>query len=141
MSALGKGCRGPRFESEKPEGYAGNPVGAGGPWGLSQVIIVNTLNHGAISCLDPQDVVELPSYVDQNGVHPMAVSAIPEESRGLLQAVKNYERLTVQAVQENSYNKAWQALAVHPLVPDAEVARRILDDYIVQHAQYFPVLR
>lgn len=138
-----KAAEAPAFESEKPEGYAGIALSVleallgGSP----QVIIVNTLNHGAISCLDPQDVVELPSYVDQNGVHPMAVSAIPEESRGLLQAVKNYERLTVQAVQENSYNKAWQALAVHPLVPDAEVARRILDDYIVQHAQYFPVLR
>jgi len=133
----------PASASEEPEGYAGIALAVlEGIFGNSpQIVIVNTLNHGAVSCLDPDDVVELPSYVDLNGVHPLAVSAIPEESRGLLQIVKNYERLTIQAVKENSYQKALQALTVHPLVPDAEIAGKILDDFMVQHAQHFPELK
>ena len=132
----------PAVATGEPEGYAGIAMSVlGGILGNSpQIVIVNALNNGAISCLDPEDVVEVSSYVDINGVHPMAVSAVPEESRGLLQVVKSYERLTIQAVQENSYKKALQALTVHPLVPDAEITGKILDEFVTLHGKYFPVL-
>lgn len=106
----------------------------------AHVIVLNAVNHGAITDLDKSDIVELPCYVDINGVHPIVVSHIPEESRGLLQVVKNYERLTVQAATEGSYKKALQALSAHPFVPDALTAQAILDDFIEAHGEYFPEL-
>lgn len=101
------------------------------------VTVVNTVNGCALSCLDPTDVVEIPSLVDGNGIHPIRVEGpIPEHCRALLQAVKGYERLAAQAALEQSYELALQALIVHPLVPDARVAKRILDDLIAAHQAY-----
>jgi 6-phospho-beta-glucosidase len=57
-----------------------------------------------------------------------------------MKSVKAYERLTIQAVVERSYDLALKALALHPLVPSYETAKLILDDYIVQHGKYFPEL-
>lgn len=129
-------------EEESATGYAGIALTVlrGLTGKLPQVIVVNALNFGAIMDLNENDIVELPCYVDVNGVHPIVVSHIPEESRGLLQIVKNYERLTIQAVRERSYKKALQALTVHPLVPDATFAKMILDDFIKVHQAYFPQL-
>jgi 6-phospho-beta-glucosidase len=58
-----------------------------------------------------------------------------------MKMVKAYERLTIQAAVEGSYELALQALALHPLVPSYETARAILDDYRVQHAAYLSYLK
>ena len=47
--------------------------------------------------------------------------------------VKAYERLTVRAAVEGSYELALKALLVHPLVGSYDVARSILDDYLAVH--------
>jgi alpha-galactosidase/6-phospho-beta-glucosidase family protein len=41
---------------------------------------------------------------------------------------------------EGSYELAWKALALHPLVPGVEIARQILDEYREQHGVLFPAL-
>jgi alpha-galactosidase/6-phospho-beta-glucosidase family protein len=58
-----------------------------------------------------------------------------------MQRVKKYERLTIQAALEGSYELAVEALAAHPLVPSLTVAQEILADYIQQHGEYFPELK
>lgn len=106
---------------------------------IPKLMLLNVVNNGAINCLDDEDVVEIPVYIDKNGLHPLNISEIPEHARGMLQTVKSYERLTIKAAVENSYSYALQALVVHPLIPDVKTARSILDDYINQH-EYFPKL-
>jgi 6-phospho-beta-glucosidase len=59
---------------------------------------------------------------------------------GLIQQVKEYEHLTIQAAVEKSYSKALMALTTHPLVRDYSLARLILDGYIAGHRPYFPPL-
>lgn len=93
------------------------------------------------SFLRENDVVEVPTYIDSNGIHPLLVKGeIPEECQGLLQVVKSYERLVIEAVKENSYEKALKALSIHPLVPGMEIAKAILDEYIESHTSFFPSL-
>ncbi|MFQ5875203.1 MAG: hypothetical protein ACE5JL_15585 [Dehalococcoidia bacterium] len=58
-----------------------------------------------------------------------------------MKQVKEYERLTVEAAISGSYRLALKALALHPLVPTYEVAKRILDDYIEAHGDLFPELK
>ncbi|SIQ22901.1 family 4 glycosyl hydrolase [Halanaerobium kushneri] len=106
----------------------------------AELMLLNVVNNGAINCLDDQDVVEIPVYVDKNGLHPLNIADIPEHARGMLQAVKSYERLTIKAVKDKSYASALQALIIHPLIPDLKAARSILDDYIENH-RYFPELK
>ncbi len=98
---------------------------------------LNVPNRSVIPCLEPEDIVEVLARIDSNGVHPFRpIKAIPEQCRGLLQAVKSYERLAVQAAMEQSYRKALLALTGHPLVPDALVARHMLDDICRAHRPY-----
>lgn len=107
-----------------------------------QIIPINVRNNGTLPCLAEDDVVEVQSLVDANGVHPFSVAVdVPPHSRTLLQRVKGYERLTIEAVKHNSYTLALQALTCHPLVPDFDTAKAILDAYIAEHGPYMPELK
>jgi 6-phospho-beta-glucosidase len=104
------------------------------------VQVLNVANQGAIAAMDTLDVVEVPVLVSHGQVHPLEVSEIPSHCMGLMQQVKQYEHLTIEAAIENSYQKALLALAIHPLMRDFSTARSILDEYIIRHKGYFPEL-
>jgi 6-phospho-beta-glucosidase len=105
-----------------------------------RTIILNVPNHGAVPGMASEDVIEVTCYVGNGVVLPLAVGDIPSHALGLMQQVKAYERLTIEAAVEGSYATAVKALSLHPLVPSYEVAKAILDDYIEQHGEYFPTL-
>lgn len=104
------------------------------------VQILNVANQGAIPAMDTLDVVEVPALVSHDRVQPFEVEHIPMHCLGLIQQVKQYEQLTIEAAVENSYQKALLALAIHPLVRDFSTARSILDEYIIRHQGFFPEL-
>jgi 6-phospho-beta-glucosidase len=58
--------------------------------------------------------------------------------RGLLQIVKAYEELTVEAAVHGDYNAGLQALTIHPLVGSIDVAKKILDDILEENREYLP---
>ncbi len=124
------------------EGYSGVALGVIGalrsPTG--SLSILNVPNRGAIEGMADDDVVEVTCYLGQGMIRPLAVGAIPGHALGLIKQVKVYERLTVQAAVEGSYDLALKALSLHPLVPSLSAARSILDDYRQQHGAYFPAL-
>jgi len=88
-----------------------------------EVHIVNTRNNGAMPELPPASVVELRSVVDKNGARAIPVPPMPPSIRGLTQAVKAYEELTVLAAVEGDEQVALQALLAHPLVPSFSAAQ------------------
>ena len=90
-----------------------------------EVHIVNTRNNGALPDLPPHCVVELPSVINKSGAQAVPVAPMPPVIRGLTQAVKAYEELTVQAAAEGDERTALQALLAHPLVPSFAVAQRL----------------
>lgn len=102
--------------------------------------ILNTPSHGSIPGMDEGEVVEVTCYVGHGSIRPLAIGKIPEHALELMQRVKKYERLTIQAALECSYELAIEALAAHPLVPSPAIAKEILADYIQQHGRYFPKL-
>jgi len=51
------------------------------------------------------------------------------------------EKLTVDAWIEGSYHKLWQALTLSKTVPNARVAKLILDDLIEANKEYWPELK
>jgi 6-phospho-beta-glucosidase len=124
------------------EGYSGVALGSiealRSPSG--GLAILNVPNRGALPGMANDDVVEVTCYVGHGAIRPLAVGAVPDHVLGLLKRVKAYERLTIQAACQGSYELALKALAVHPLVPSLGVARAILDDYRQQHGAYFPAL-
>lgn len=93
-------------------------------------MILNVPNRGAIEGLRDDDVVEVTCLVDEHGAHPIAQGRMPEAASTLVAQVKLYERLTVTAAVEGSYDAALGALLAHPLVGSFPVARAILDGYV-----------
>jgi 6-phospho-beta-glucosidase len=100
--------------------------------------IIQVLNQGALDDLPAAASVEVPCLVDRLGPHPLRMGAIPLAIRGLIQSVKAYESLTVQAAVEGSRQLALQALMAHPLVPSWEVARPLLDELLTANRKWIP---
>lgn len=125
------------------EGYAGVALdlieGLSGRW--PHVMYLNLPNQGAVAGMGHDDVVEVPAFVNRELIRPLALDAPPSHCLGLMQQVKDYERMTLSAAVQGSYPLALQALGMHPLVRDHAKAKTILDEYIQGHGAYFPELR
>lgn len=94
------------------------------------VIPLNVRNRGSIPVLQDEDVVEVPCVVNANGAHPLAVGGVPAAVRGLLERVKQYERLTVRAAAAESADHAVAALTANPLVPSREAAASLVQAFL-----------
>ena len=100
--------------------------------------IVQVLNQGAVDDLPADASVEVACLVDRTGAHPLRCGQMPLPIRGLVQAVKAYESLTVQAAVEGSKRIALQALMAHPLVPSWSVATALLADLLAANRPWIP---
>lgn len=128
----------PRPFGEGSEGYAGVALDLmeGLTGGGARYTAVNVPNEGAIAGLDDDDVVEVSCRVDADGVHPLPIGEIPAPQRALVQAVKSYERFTVDALRTRSRVDAVHALMAHPLVVSYSRATALADDYLAAHAEH-----
>lgn len=98
--------------------------------GQKRRFIVNIRNRGRIAGLDDNVVVEVSEDIDALKMWRTDAIKMPLYVRGLVQAVKAFESMTVQAIYEGSYDKAVLALMSHPLVGQYDVAKAILDDIL-----------
>lgn len=97
---------------------------------------ISVPNNGAIRCLMPEDVTEISCIINKSGAHPVRIDNIPERNTLLIQQVKRFERLTVQAIDEKSKELAIDALMGHPLVGSYSLAKDLVDDYIEVFKDY-----
>lgn len=101
--------------------------------------VVNVRNNGIISCLPDDVAIEVNCVIKSDGPHPIALSKqLPPQIRGLLQVVKAYEELTVEAAVHGDYRAALQALTIHPLVGDEQLAKALLEEILEENADYLP---
>ncbi len=98
-------------------------------------------NNGAIENFDPDAMVEIPCLVGKDGYEPLSIGKIPTFQKGLMEQQVACEKLVVDAWEEKSYNKMWQAYTMNRCVPSAKVAKDLLDDYIVANKEYWPELK
>ena len=106
-----------------------------------KTFIVMVRNDGIIEGMPDDAMVEVAASVGKNGPDPYAVGKIGTFYRGLMENQYAYERLTVEAWMEGSYEKALQALTLNRLVGDAKKARKVLDALIEANKGYWPELR
>lgn len=95
--------------------------------------VVNVQNNGVLPELPTDCVVEVTASVDARGAHPFMIGKLEPEIRGLIQQVKAYEELTVEAAVHGDYHKALLALVNNPLVSSSHKAQRLLDKFIEHH--------
>lgn len=98
-------------------------------------------NNGAIVNFDPTAMVEVPCIVGSKGPEPLTQGEIPRFQKGLMEQQVAVEKLVVEAWAEGSYQKLWQALTLSRIVPNARVAKELLDDLIEANKEFWPELR
>jgi len=107
-------------------------------YNLKKIYIVIVKNNGIISNLDDDVMVEVASVMTANGPRPLAVGKIPTFYKGLIESQSAYEKLTVDAYFEGSYEKALQALTLNRTIVSAKKAREVLDKLIEANKEYWP---
>jgi 6-phospho-beta-glucosidase len=93
-------------------------------------VVLNVPNHGAIQDLDAADVVEVPCAIDCNGARPVETGALPHSVRGLLLAVKEYERTIIRAAAFGSRALAQLAMTEYPIIGQWELAGRLVESLV-----------
>jgi 6-phospho-beta-glucosidase len=104
--------------------------------GNSAELVVNVPNQGAIPGMRDDDVVEIACRCDAEGIVPIVLDPVPEDCLLLMQTVKRYERLTVEAIATRSRSLAVEALLVHPLIGSYSVARGLVDAYLAEYRDH-----
>lgn len=99
-------------------------------------------NKGAIPNLRQDAVVEVPCYVNANGVEPISLREdIPDFHKGLMEAQVASEKLLVDAFFENSYQKALESFTLNQTIPNSDVAKKVLDELIEANGDYWVELK
>lgn len=105
----------------------------------NEIHVVDVKNNGALSFMDKDDVVEVKCLINSKGAAPIKLEYFDNPYIiGLTKAVKAYEKLTVKAGLEGSYDAALAALMVHPLVGDYYKAKGVLDEMLEANQEFLP---
>lgn len=125
------------------QGYAGVALGVMAAITRNEraTMILNVRNGLTIAGLPADAVVEVPTMVDANGVHPLTTAPPALDQLGLMQQVKAVERHVIAAALTGSRDEALLAFALHPLVDSVTVARQLLDGYVERIPEVAAVLK
>ncbi|WML41477.1 6-phospho-beta-glucosidase [Neobacillus sp. OS1-2] len=99
---------------------------------------VNTMNNGAIASLPYDSAVEVSCIITKDGPKPMAMGDLPMPVRGLVQQIKSFERVAIEAAVTGDYGTALLAMTINPLVSNDRVGKLILDEMLEAHKDYLP---
>ena len=100
--------------------------------------VVDVRNDGAIPGLPDDAVVEIPARVGASGATVGHFDPLAPELLGLVQQVKAYERLTVDAAVHGDRKSALKALLANPLVGRYHVATALLDALLDANRRHLP---
>jgi len=94
-------------------------------------IIVNTQNRGSLAEVEPGDIVEVPCTISDNAITPEPCGTLPEAVRGLVLAVKAYERAAIEAALSGSELAARKAMLLYPAIGEWEPSKELLKQLVV----------
>ncbi|MCB0190334.1 MAG: hypothetical protein KDJ65_00165 [Anaerolineae bacterium] len=101
-------------------------------------LAVNLPNEGYITNLPAGAIVETPGLVSGMGIRGVGVGELPEPVAELCRRELTVTRLCVDAAVLGDRQAALQCLLLDPVITDLDVARQILDDYLVTYRDYLP---
>ena len=105
---------------------------------LGEIHVCNVRQQGAIPGWDPNWVLEMPCKVDREGIIPLPAEPLPKACFGLLAQVKTYEQLTVEAAVKGDRKALYEALMVHPLGPQVDKVKEVLEDLLTTNKRFLP---
>ncbi|CAM3718912.1 6-phospho-beta-glucosidase [Erysipelothrix urinaevulpis] len=99
---------------------------------------VNTLNNGAISDLPSDCAVEVACVITKDGPKPISVGSLKPQIKGMIEVIKNFEKLTIEAAITGDRDLAITALSSNPLCPSTYKAVEVVDELLQAHKLYLP---
>ncbi len=111
--------------------------------GESTVINGNVANQGLISNLPQNLSVEVPCYIDKNGIQPINVGELPPQLAAVMMTNVNVQQLTVEAALTGKKDYVYQAAMMDPHTA-AELSLdeiwNLVDDLLKAHGDMIPPL-
>jgi len=102
----------------------------------NEIHVVNIKNNDALPQLPPDVVVEVSAVINKFGARALKVPSLETRIRGLIQQVKAYEELTIEAAITRDYDTALNALLSNPLVGKFDTAKNVLDELLETNKEY-----
>ncbi|MBA5761099.1 6-phospho-beta-glucosidase [Vibrio sp. 404] len=102
------------------------------------IMHVNTRNNGTIDGLPDDCAVEVSCMITQAGPVPLNVAPFPTDTLRLIQLMKEFESLTVEAAVTGNRNSAHRALILNPLVTTGTILEEALAETIEANLDYMP---
>lgn len=99
---------------------------------------VNTLNNGTISDLPDDAVIEVNALIGSQGPRPLSIGKLPLSVKGIIQLMKNFEELVIEAAVTGNKHLVYQALVINPLVREEQLAETLLNDLMEAHKNELP---
>jgi 6-phospho-beta-glucosidase len=104
--------------------------------GTGDVQVVNVRNAGTLPFLPDDAVIEVPATIGADGAVPVPIDPVGPLQRGLIAAVSAYEELAVEAALRGGRERVEMAMLAHPLIGQADLARRLTDLLLAENARY-----
>ncbi|MGN7411157.1 alpha-glucosidase/alpha-galactosidase [Paenibacillus sp. SAF-068] len=101
----------------------------------------NTVNHGVISNLPDDAIIEAPGYVDRNGISMPHVGDLPLGPAAVCNVSISVQRLAVEAAVKGDDQLLRQAFMMDPLVGavcNPKEIWQMVDEMLVAQAQWLP---
>ncbi len=101
----------------------------------------NVRNHGVITNLPANAIVEVPILTDGTGLHPCYVGALPPELAALNRTNLNVQEVIVEALKRRDRELIYRAVQLDPLtaaVCTLDQTRLMVDELLAAHAQWLP---
>ncbi|ELR65459.1 6-phospho-beta-glucosidase [Photobacterium marinum] len=105
------------------------------------IMHVNTRNNGAIAGLPDDCAVEVSSVITKSGPLPLNVAPFPNDTLCLIQLMKEFESLTVEAAVTGNLNMAKRALILNPIVNTGSILDQALEETVRENLDYMPQFR
>lgn len=103
--------------------------------------IVALPNHGQVSDLPAEAIVETYAAVDARGLHPEASGAMPRGTLGWTQSIIEEQELAVEAALTGDRRLVVQALLASPMVQNKDRAEGLADVLLAAQRAWLPQFR
>jgi 6-phospho-beta-glucosidase len=100
--------------------------------------VVNARNDGTLPFLPDDAVVEVPATVGATGAVLLPVAPVQARYAGLIAHVSAYEDVALDAARRGGVDRVEEALLTHPLIGQAEPARRLAEALVAANRRYLP---
>ena len=105
------------------------------------VIYGNVRNNGVIISLPGNAAVEVPCLVDDSGIQPTYIGALPPQLTALMRTNINVQELTVAALMTQNKEHLYHAAMLDPHTAaelDLEQIWNLVDDLLLAHGTWIP---